>query len=312
MRWWKNIARWFDNESNTLLVQQSSEQKNQVNWLRVIPFIGLHLACFAVLWVGVSTTAVLVAILLYVLRMFAITGFYHRYFSHRAFQTGRLAQFLFAVLAASSAQRGPLWWASHHRHHHANADTSEDVHSPHHGFLWSHMGWFMADRNFATRTAVIPDLVVYPELRFLDRFDAVVPIFLAITLYVFGQSLAHIAPALNTNGFQMLVWGFCISTVAIYHATFSINSLAHRLGKRRYATQDDSRNNPLLALLTLGEGWHNNHHHFPGAARQGFYWWEIDFTYWGLRLLALFGVIWGLRQVPEKMRQARRIVEQVE
>lgn len=309
---WKDLIGWFDNESKSLSSQQMNEQKDKINWLRVIPFIALHLGCFAVLWVGVSSTAVWVAVLLYVLRMFAITGFYHRYFSHRAFRTSRLAQFLFALLAASSVQRGPLWWASHHRHHHANSDTSEDVHSPNqHGFFWSHMGWFMVNRNFATRTDLISDLVVYPELRFLDRFDALVPIVLAISLYVFGELLADAVPTLNTNGLQMLVWGFCISTVAIYHATFSINSLAHRVGKRRYATTDDSRNNALLALLTLGEGWHNNHHHFPGSARQGFYWWEIDLTYWGLRLLVFMGVIWDLREVSEKMRQARRITDRL-
>lgn len=168
------------------------------------------------------------------------------------------------------------------------------------------MGWFMARKNFAARHALIADLLRYPELRFLDRFDALVPLALAAALYAVGALLAHFAPGLATNGLQLVVWGFCISTVVLYHATFTTNSLAHRFGRRRYATSDDSRNNPWLALLTFGEGWHNNHHHYPGAARQGFYWWEIDFTYYGLRLLAALGIIWDLKQVPAAMLNARR------
>jgi stearoyl-CoA desaturase (delta-9 desaturase) len=308
--WYKDFFRWFDNESGDLPSKGVGTDQLRIDWVRLFPFIGLHLGCFAVLWVGVSTTAVLIAVALYVLRMFAITGFYHRYFSHRAFRTSRPAQFLFALLAASAVQRGPLWWASHHRHHHRHADMPDDAHSARqHGFLWSHTGWFFARQNFATRLALVSDLVRYPELNFLDRYDALVPLILAISLYVLGELLAGIAPALGTDGLQLLVWGLCISTVALYQATFSINSLAHRFGKRRYATTDDSRNNVWLALLTLGEGWHNNHHHFPGAARQGFYWWEIDLTYYGLRLLALLGVIWDLRELPVNMREARRLVE---
>jgi stearoyl-CoA desaturase (Delta-9 desaturase) len=217
-------------------------------------------------------------------------------------------QLAFALLGASAVQRGPLWWASHHRHHHAHADDAHDAHSPHrHGFLWAHSGWFMARENFATRNERVPDLARYPELRFLDRFDALVPLLLAALLYVLGEWLASSAPGLGTDGLQLLVWGFCVSTVVLYHATFTVNSLAHTLGRRRYATRDSSRNNWWLALLTFGEGWHNNHHHFPGSARQGFYWWEIDFTYYGLRVLAALGLIWELKSVPAAIRDARRI-----
>ena len=308
--WWQDLARWFDNGSAAAPLAAAAPDRRRIDWPRLIPFITLHLGCFGVLWVGASTTAVLIAAALYALRMFAVTAFYHRYFSHRAFRTTRPVQFLFALLAASSVQRGPLWWASHHRHHHTHADAPDDAHSARqHGFLWSHMGWFLARQNFATRAALVPDLARYPELRILDRYDALVPLLLAIALYALGDLLAGIAPALGTDGPQLLVWGFCISTVALYQATFTINSLAHRFGSRRYATNDDSRNNLWLALLTLGEGWHNNHHHFPGAARQGFYWWEIDLTYYGLRLLAALGVIWDLRPVPARMREARRNVE---
>jgi len=297
------LGAWFDNSA----VAPEAGDAKRIDWLRVLPFLGLHLACFGVLWVGWSWTAVSIALALYALRMLAITGFYHRYFSHKAFRTSRAMQFVFALLGASAAQRGPLWWASQHRHHHAHADDERDAHSPHrHGFLWSHTGWFMARANFATRRAAVPDLAKYPELRFLDRFDALVPLLLALGLYGAGELLAYSAPALGTNGLQLLVWGFVISTVVLYHATFTVNSLAHTLGRRRYATRDQSRNNLWLALLTFGEGWHNNHHHFPGSARQGFYWWEIDLTYYFLKLLAALGLIWDLRPVPAGMRAARR------
>ena len=303
--WWKTLARWFDSEAAAGAADGADAR--QIDWPRVLPFIALHLSCIAVLWVGVSVTAVVAAALLYAVRMFAITGFYHRYFSHCAFRTSRAAQFIFATLAVSSVQRGPLWWASHHRHHHARSDQPDDAHSlRQHGFFWSHMGWFLTRQNFPPRLALVPDLARYPELRFLDRYDALVPLLLAGALYASGELLAVFAPTLATDGPQLLVWGFCISTVVLYHATYTINSLAHRFGRRRYATNDDSRNNLWLALLTLGEGWHNNHHHFPGAARQGFYWWELDLTWYGLRLLSMLGVIWDLRPVPVRMLNARR------
>jgi len=299
-----SVARWFDAYADD---GNGGAPARRFDWARLLPFIGLHLGCLGVLWVGVSTTAVLVAVALYALRMFAITGFYHRYFSHNAFRTTRAAQLVFAVLGAAAVQRGPLWWASHHRHHHANSDRAADAHSPlQHGFLWSHMGWFLARENFATRTALVADLARYPELRFLDRYDALVPLLLALSLYAAGEWCAVYVPALATSGAQLVVWGFCISTVVLYQATFTINSLAHRFGWRRYATRDGSRNNLWLALLTFGEGWHNNHHHFPGAARQGFYWWEIDLTYCGLRLLEALGIIRDLRVVPPRLLGARR------
>lgn len=297
-----SFARWFDAYAN------DGNGARRFDWVRLLPFIGLHLGCLGVFWVGVSTTAVLVAVVLYALRMFAITAFYHRYFSHNAFRTSRAAQLVFAVLGAAAVQRGPLWWASHHRHHHANSDRADDQHSPlQHGFLWSHIGWFLARENFATRTALVTDLARYPELRFLDRYDALVPLLLALSLYAAGECCTVYLPTLATSGAQLVVWGFCISTVVLYQATFTINSLAHRFGSRRYLTRDGSRNNLWLALLTFGEGWHNNHHHFPGAVRQGFYWWEIDLTYCGLRLLEALGIIRDLRIVPKRLLGARRV-----
>lgn len=265
------------------------------------------MACLAALWVGWSPVAVGVAVGAYVIRMFAITGFYHRYFSHRTFQTSRLAQFAFAILGNSAVQRGPLWWAAHHRHHHRHSDEEDDTHSPRqHGFLWSHVLWLTTRKNYPTRHEYVRDLARYPELRFLDRFDDLVPVLLAFFMYGLGAGLEAYFPGLGTNGWQMLVWGFFISTVVLFHGTCTINSLSHCFGKRRFTTTDDSRNNFWLALVTLGEGWHNNHHYFPGAARQGFYWWEIDLTYYGLKMLSWLGIIWKLHPVP------RRVYERAE
>lgn len=296
---WLAVLRWFD---SSLAQPVTDSDEHRIDWLRTLPFIALHVAVLGVFWTGVSTVAVSVAIALYALRMFAITGFYHRYFSHRAFKTSRATQFVFALLGASAVQRGPLWWAGHHRQHHARSDQPRDVHSPRQqGFWWSHHGWFLSPANFATPDERIRDFARYPELRFLDRFDALVPVLLLGTLYLLGEILAASAPGLGTNGLQMVMWGFVISTVVLYHVTFTINSLAHRVGRRAYPTGDDSRNNWLLALLTFGEGWHNNHHYYPGSARQGFHWWQIDLTYYLLRLLASLGLIWDLRPVPQRI-----------
>jgi len=294
------LRHWLDSSSP----RAAGDGVDRIDWLRVIPFLFMHLACIAIVWVGVSTTAVIVAAALYVVRMFAVTAFYHRYFSHRAFKTSRVFQFLFAVLGASCVQRGPIWWAAHHRHHHAHSDQLHDVHSPRQrGFLWSHVGWFLSQRHFAPDLARVRDLLRYPELRLLDRFDVLVPVALAAALFVVGALLHRFAPQLHTSGSQLLVWGFFVSTVVCYHATYTINSLCHRFGRRRFATSDDSRNNLWLALLTFGEGWHNNHHHYPAAARQGFYWWEIDLTFYGLKLLQALGVVWDLKTVPAHVLQ---------
>lgn len=298
------LQNWVDS-SNAPVVETAGVKR--VDWLRTIPYIGMHLACFGVIWVGWSPVAVITAVVLYLLRMLAITGFYHRYFSHRSFKTSRALQFIFAVIGAASVQRGPIWWAAHHRHHHASTEQPEDPHSPvQHGLLWSHTGWFLSREHFPIREERVKDLLRYPELRFLDRFDIAVPVLLAVALFFTGSVLESQAPALGTSAGQMLVWGFFISTVVLYHGTFTINSLAHRWGRRRYATRDDSRNNFVLALLTLGEGWHNNHHHYPAAARQGFYWWEFDPTYYFLRFLESVGLVWDLRPVPVERREAWR------
>ena len=295
-----SFLRHFDAEARSEDIAENAELRT--DWLRITPYIGIHLMCFGVIWVGWSSVAVGIAGFLYLLRIFAITGFYHRYFSHRTFKTSRWFQFLFGLIGTASIQRGPLWWAAHHRHHHAHSDDPEDVHSPvQHGFLWSHMGWFTAPVNFPTKIELIQDFAKFPELRFLDRFDLVIAVLIGTGMFILGASL----PAeLGTSGMQMLVW-FFISTVTLYHVTYMINSLAHVYGSRRYETADTSRNNPFLAILAFGEGWHNNHHHYPNTARQGFYWWEIDMSYYIIVALSWLGLVWDVKPLPAEIREPK-------
>ena len=300
-----NILCWFDSGTSAAPVNQANADRTseKVEWSRIFPFIAMHVVCLSVIWVGWSPIAVATAVAFYVLRMFAITAFYHRYFSHRSFKTSRAGQFIFGVLGASAVQRGPVWWAAHHRHHHAHSDKPGDVHSPvQHGFIRAHMGWFLSKKGFTPDLKCVRDLMKFPELRLLDRFDILVPILFAVAIFFTGVILKNTHPELGTTGWQMLVWGFFISTIACYHGTYTINSLSHVFGKQRYRTGDQSRNNWFLALITLGEGWHNNHHHYPSSARQGFYWWEFDFTYYGLKLMSWLGIIWDLRAVPVSAR----------
>lgn len=293
------LRRWFD--TGAPVEVPPGRRPGSTLW-RYKNYLFLHLACLGVVWVGFSPLAGWVAAGLYFLRMFAITAFYHRYFSHRAFVASRGWQFVFAVLGNSAAQRGPLWWAAHHRHHHQYADTDRDVHSPsRQGFWWSHIGWLTDPANLRTRWEYVKDWARYPELVWLDRFDKVVPMLLAVSLYAVGELLAATWPHLGTSGAQLVVWGFFVSTVALFHGTCTINSLSHLVGWRRYDTPDTSRNNPLLALITLGEGWHNNHHHYPISARQGFFWWELDLTYYLLVLMSWLGIVRDLRPVPERV-----------
>ena len=300
-----NIVRWFDSYAGS---DSDDMTSTEFNWVRVIPFLILHLACFGVLVTGVSTTAVIVCLALFWLRMFAITAFYHRYFAHRSYRTNRFWQFIFALIGNMSAQRGALWWAAHHRAHHQHSDTKDDLHSPvQRGFWWSHMGWFTCDASFRTQHHRIKDFARYPELRFLDRFDSFAPLLLIVLLYIGGELAAAFAPELNTNGLQLVVWGFVISTVILFHSTVTINSLGHIWGSRRFNTKDHSRNNGFLALLTLGEGWHNNHHRWAVSARQGFYWWEVDISYMILKAMSWVGIVHDLRPVPKHVLKEGRL-----
>ena len=261
------------------------------------PFWSMHLAAVAgVMACGASLRWLGLAVAAYFVRMVFVTAAYHRYFSHRAFKTSRPFQFLLALGAQSSAQKGVLWWAAHHRAHHRSSDAPADPHSVRQqGFWHAHIGWILLPEHAPTNTRLIGDLVKYPELRLLNR---------AGVQHLPAAALA--VALLAAGGLPGLVWGFFVSTVLLWHGTFSINSLAHLWGRRRYATPDDSRNNWTLAILTTGEGWHNNHHRYPTCARQGFRWWEIDLTLYVLLALEKLGVIWDLRRLPRTLACAPR------
>ncbi|MEE8061308.1 MAG: acyl-CoA desaturase [Gemmatimonadales bacterium] len=269
-----------------------------------IPFLLVHLAAFAAIWTGVTVEALIVAFALYVIRMFGVTAGNHRYFSHRTFRTSRVGQFLLAWLAQTSAQRGVLWWAAKHRHHHRYSDTIEDVHSPrHHGFWYSHVGWIFTKRHGKVDYSQVPDLAKYPELVFLDRHPYLPAAVLGAAIWL-------------VMGWTGLVVGFIWSTIVLYHGTFAINSMAHEIGTQRYVTGDDSRNNWWLAIITLGEGWHNNHHAYQSSTRQGFRWYEVDITFYALTALSWIGVVWDLRSPPAavvkgEQRLGRNTLEKV-
>jgi stearoyl-CoA desaturase (delta-9 desaturase) len=274
----------------------AAEFHDDIIYPNTAAFIFVHLAPLAAFWTGVTTTSVILCITLYVVRMFGVTAGYHRFFSHRSFKTSRFGQFLFAFLAMSSTQKSVLWWAAMHRHHHRHSDQEDDIHSPvHRSFFYSHVGWIFDKKHNETRLDEVPDLAKYPELRFLDKHQQIPSILLAILCFAI-------------DGWAGLVIGFFLSTVFLYHGTFFINSLAHVHGKQRYVTGDDSRNNWWLAVITLGEGWHNNHHAYQRSTRQGFRWYEFDPTYYALKALSWTGFVWDLGEPPaEVVRNERRL-----
>jgi stearoyl-CoA desaturase (delta-9 desaturase) len=263
----------------------------KIRWLANVPFFGVHaVAILGPLWLGWSWTGLALAIGLYAVRMFGLTAGFHRYFSHRSYKTSRAFQFALALLGTSSTQKGALWWAAHHRAHHKNSDGELDVHSvKQRGFWWAHVQWILVRKYTATDWDRVKDLAKYPELRWLNKHYLVPPLALAATLFLLGGSWA-------------LLWGFFVSTTLLWHGTFCVNSLAHVFGRQRYVTGDESKNSFLIAIITLGEGWHNNHHHYQLSERQGFFWWELDLTHMVLRALSWTGLVWDLQAPPVNVR----------
>ena len=278
------------------MLRAAGDGHDDIMYPSAIPFVLVHLGCFAAIWSGVSWSAVAICVTLYLVRMFAIVAGYHRYFSHRAFSTSRALQFVLAVVAQSSAQKSVLWWAAKHRHHHLHSDTGDDVHSPRHkGFIYSHMGWIFDRKHDQADLTKVADLTRWPELVWLKKLELLPAFLLAGLCFLIA-------------GWSGLVVGFLWSTVLVYHATFCINSLAHVSGSKRYVTGDDSRNNWFLAILALGEGWHNNHHAYQSSVRQGFRWWEIDIAYYVLKGMSWVGLIWDLKVPPEHvLRNEQRL-----
>jgi stearoyl-CoA desaturase (Delta-9 desaturase) len=274
------------NDSDSALKTVSGEEHDDIMYPSAIPFVLVHLACLAAFWTGVTWQALVICVVLYWGRIFAIGAGYHRYFSHRAYSTSRAFQFVLAVMSQSTAQKSVLWWSAKHRHHHLHSDTHEDVHSPRQrGFLYSHVGWVFSRRHDTTDLVKVADFARYPELMWLHKYELVPAVVLAVICFLVG-------------GWSGLVVGFFWSTVLVYHGTFCINSLAHVRGRKRYVTGDDSRNNWLLAIFTMGEGWHNNHHAYQSSARQGFRWWEIDPTFYILKALSWLRIVWDLKTPP--------------
>jgi stearoyl-CoA desaturase (delta-9 desaturase) len=258
-------------------------------------FTGVHLVAIAgVVYFGWSWKYFALAVGMYFFRMFGITAGYHRYFSHRTYKTSRFFQFVLAFLGTTCTQKGVLWWAAHHRSHHKHSDSPKDIHSPkQRGFWWAHIGWVLAGKYNETDYKRIPDFAKYPELRWLNRFYLVPVVLFAVTLWLIGS-------------WQALLWGYFVSTSMLWHGTFVINSLTHVFGKRRYETTDDSRNSFILALVTMGEGWHNNHHYYQLSTNQGFFWWEIDVSYYILRVLSWFRVVWDITTPPKKVLEGNQ------
>jgi stearoyl-CoA desaturase (delta-9 desaturase) len=252
----------------------------------------IHLGTIYAFWRGADGVLVAMAVVSYFVRMFAVTAGYHRYFSHRTYKTSRVFQFLLAFLGTSATQKGPIWWASAHRRHHKYSDTEMDVHSPkQRGFWYAHMGWWLGRDHEKTDWSQVRDLAKFPELRLLERW------------HVLGV-FTCMGAAAALRGFDGFLWGYVVSTCFLLHGTFTINSLAHVYGSRRYETTDTSRNNPWLALISMGEGWHNNHHHYMNSANQGFYWWEIDMSYYLLKALEKVGLVWDVRKAPKEITSA--------
>ena len=274
-------------------IERAPEER--VNWKASIPFFLVHVLAVALPFVtGITPVAVVLFLVMFWGRMFFITGAYHRYFAHRTYKMGRGMQFVMAFGGSMSAQKGPLWWAGHHRNHHRYSDTDLDLHSPLKGFWWSHVGWILCDKNKDYDPDGIRDFAKYPELRFLTAHDWVGPWTAGVLCTVIG-------------GWSGLAFGFMASTVLLWHATFLVNSLAHVMGRRRYATTDTSRNSAIIAFITLGEGWHNNHHYYQSSTRQGFFWWEFDPTYYVLKGLSFVGLVKDLKEPPARVKSAARI-----
>lgn len=260
-----------------------------------IAFLLMHCTVFLAFFVPFSWSLVGLAIAMYYLRMFGITAGYHRYFAHRAYKTSRPMQFILALLGVLAAQKGPLWWAGHHRTHHQHSGTDQDIHAPEKkGLWWAHMGWVLSSEYNETPLHKIKDYAAYPEIRWLERNYIWCVIAFAVLIFALG-------------GFPALVWGFFISTVMLYHGTFTINSLSHRFGTRRFDTIDDSRNNWFLSILTLGEGWHNNHHYYQHSASQGLRWWEFDISFYIIKFMEALGLVWGVKSYPEAMKETHKV-----
>jgi stearoyl-CoA desaturase (delta-9 desaturase) len=268
-----------------------------ISLLAVVVFWTVQASVLLVFLVPFSWGLVAVWAASHFLRAVGITLAFHRYYAHRSFQMSRPARFVWTLIATAAMQKGPLWWAGHHVNHHRFADRDGDPHSPMvSGVYYAHIGWFLNDAKhdrLEPSNPVIRDFSGAPEIAWLDHYYFAPPLALAALMYLAG-------------GMPWLVWGFCVPTVTLAHATFAINTVNHMFGSRRFDTIDESRNNVLTALFAAGEGWHNNHHRYQRAARNGFYWWELDLTWYVIRLMGFVGAAWDIQPVPERIYEEAR------
>jgi stearoyl-CoA desaturase (delta-9 desaturase) len=268
----------------------------------VMVMVIMHLACLGVFLVGFSWPALWVAIVMYVIRGMGVTTGYHRLLAHRSYKTNRFIQFVVATAGGLAMQGGPLWWVAHHRAHHRDTDKEGDIHSPVTKGMWqSHMGWMMSNEAFHEQGSNSRDLFKYPELKFLQRHYVWILVLQMLGLYALGSLLSLWYPDTSINGLQCLVWGFFVSTVFLWHVTFSVNSVCHRWGSQDYDSNDASTNNWIIGILGFGEGWHNNHHFYPSSARHGLKWWQVDVTWILIRGLCLVGLA-SDPKIPKEFR----------
>lgn len=290
------------------VVVLEKEKRRPVRFYETVEFAVIHLIPLLAIFTGATTFDWILCFVLYFVRMFFVTGFYHRYFSHKTFKTSRVFQFIMAFMAETSLQKGVLWWGAHHRVHHRTSDTPKDPHSMKiYGFFYSHLGWILGPDYKETDYEGISDFAKYPELRWINKNYLIPPLVLALGVMALGGYVngGSVSMMFTSAGFSSLFIGFFLSTVLLYHGTFSINSIMHKLGRKRYESGDESRNSAILALITLGEGWHNNHHYYESSTRQGFFWWEIDITYYLLKGLSFVGIVWDIQEVPKHIKYSK-------
>jgi sn-1 stearoyl-lipid 9-desaturase len=260
----------------------------RVNWETVITMVIYHAGAVAALFMFSWTALAVALVLLWVAGSPGIGMGYHRLLTHRGFKTPKWVEYLLTVFATLSLESGPIQWVTTHRIHHAHTDEPADPHSPRDGTWWAHVGWIFRGtaqkHDDATINRYAPDLA-------RDRFHVWISRWYFVPTVLLGVAL------LAAGGWPMLTWGIFLRTVVGLHSTWLVNSATHMWGSRRFQTSDDSTNNMLIAVMTFGEGWHNNHHAHPRAARHGLAWYEIDVNWWGIRALQALGLAKSIKLI---------------
>ena len=257
-----------------------------VNWVTAIAMTAFHVGAVAAFFY-VDLGAVLVAVVLWaVAGMLGIGMGYHRLLTHRGYQTSRWVEYFLTLCGTLALEGGPIFWTAVHRIHHQKSDHEGDPHTPREGTLWAHMGWIFLGEGLHQDAAVlnhyVPDLASDPFHMWLSRWHWLSNVVVGLALLAWG-------------GVAYVLWGIFFRTTWGLHSTWLVNSATHLWGSRRFKTRDDSTNNWWVALLTFGEGWHNNHHAHPTSARHGLAWYELDLNWIGIKTLEALGLAWDLK-----------------